>query len=221
MAKRRITKRWLLNSFGIILLILIAIEILSAYGLKSYYYNGVRQIVVSRADLVDGLLRQYAQDASTDYATEVRGLIENFEDKDKMEIMALDMDGNVLLSSSGFEANQKLYMPDFQEALETETGEGYFQGTLYGENILALTRISQVSDEEIFAIRYVTSLVRIDRQIISLVADYYRFWSGNHLFCGVFQYVFYEFHCCSAGKGGADCPKNCPGRFQYPAGKGK
>ena len=155
MAKRRITKRWLLNSFGIILLILIAIEILSAYGLKSYYYNGVRQIVVSRADLVDGLLRQYAQDASTDYATEVRGLIENFEDKDKMEIMALDMDGNVLLSSSGFEANQKLYMPDFQEALETETGEGYFQGTLYGENILALTRISQVSDEEIFAIRYV------------------------------------------------------------------
>lgn len=48
MAKRRITKRWLLNSFGIILLILIAIEILSAYGLKSYYYNGVRQIVVSR-----------------------------------------------------------------------------------------------------------------------------------------------------------------------------
>lgn len=85
---------------------------------------------------MDGLLRQYAQDASTDYATEVRGLIENFEDKDKMEIMALDMDGNVLLSSSGFEANQKLYMPDFQEALETETGEGYFQGTLYGENIL-------------------------------------------------------------------------------------
>ena len=166
MAKRKITKRWLLNSFGIILLILIAIEILSAYGLKSYYYSGVRQTVVSRADLV---LKKYAQDASADYATEVRGLIENFEDKDKMEIMALDMDGNVLLSSSGFEATEKLYMPDFQEALGSETGEGYFQGMLYGENSLALTRISQVSDEEIFAIRYITSLVRVDRQIISLV----------------------------------------------------
>ena len=71
MAKRKITKRWLLNSFGIILLILIAIEILSAYGLKSYYYSGVRQTVVSRADLVDGLLKKYAQDASADYATEV------------------------------------------------------------------------------------------------------------------------------------------------------
>ncbi|MBR6608171.1 MAG: HAMP domain-containing histidine kinase, partial [Oscillospiraceae bacterium] len=41
---------------------------------------------------------------------------------------------------------------------------------LYGENILALTRISQVSDEEIFAIRYVTSLVKVDQHIISLVA---------------------------------------------------
>ncbi len=170
MARRRITKRWLFNSFGIILLILIAIEILSAYGFKSYYYSGVRQTVVSRADLVDGLLKKYAQDASADYATEVRGLIENFEDKDKMEIMALDVDGGILLSSSGFEVTQMLYMPDFQQALESENGEGTFQGTLYGENIMALTRIFQVSDEEIFAIRYVTSLARVDQQIISLVA---------------------------------------------------
>lgn len=170
MAKRRITKRWLFNSFGIILLILIAIEILSAYGLRSYYYSGVRQTVVSRADLIDGLLKKYSQDASTDYTTEVRSLIENFEDKDKMEIMALDMDGNILLSSSGFEVTQALYMPDFLQALESENGEGFFQGMLYGENILALTRISQIGDEEIFAIRYVTSLVRVDQQIISLVA---------------------------------------------------
>lgn len=170
MGKKRITKRWLRNTFGVILLILIAIEILSAYGLKSYYYNGVRQTVVSRADLVDGLLKKYAQDASADYTTEVRGLIENFEEKEKMELMALDVDGNVLMSSSGFEVTQKLYMPDFQEALKSENGEGFFQGSLSGENILALTRISQVSDEEIFAIRYVTSLVKVDQQIISLVA---------------------------------------------------
>ena len=170
MAKRRITKRWLFNSFGIILLILIAIEILSAYGFKSYYYSGVRQTVASRADLVEGLLKKYAQYESADYTTEVRGLIENFEDKDKMEIMALNVDGGILLSSSGFEATRTLYMPDFQQALESENGEGYFQGTLYGEKILALTRIFQVSDEEIFAIRYVTSLARVDQQIISLVA---------------------------------------------------
>ncbi|MBR6608266.1 MAG: sensor histidine kinase, partial [Oscillospiraceae bacterium] len=87
MAKRKITRRWLFNSFGIILLILIAIEIFSAYGLRSYYYSGVEQTVVSRADLVDGLLKKYSQDASSDYATEVRSLIENFEDKDKMEII--------------------------------------------------------------------------------------------------------------------------------------
>ena len=170
MAKRKITRRWLFNSFGIILLILIAIEIFSAYGLRSYYYSGVEQTVVSRADLVDGLLKKYSQDASSDYATEVRSLIENFEDKDKMEIMALDMDGNVLMTSSGFEATGSMYMPDFDAALDSVDGEGTFQGTLYGENILALTRISQVSDEEIFAIRYVTSLVKVDQHIISLVA---------------------------------------------------
>ena len=199
-------------------LILIAIEILSAYGLKSYYYNGVRQIVVSRADLVDGLLRQYAQDASTDYATEVRGLIENFEDKDKMEIMALDMDGNVLLSSSGFEANQKAVYAGFSRSPETETGEGYFQGTLYGENILALTRISQVSDEEILPFAMLPRWCGLTGRS-SLWWRLLPFLEWQSSFCGVFQYVFYEFHCCSAGKGGADCPENCPGRFQYPAEK--
>ena len=59
-------------------------------------------------------------------------------------------------------------MPDFQEALGSKC-EGYFQGMLYGENILAPHPDSQVSDEAIFAIRYITSLVRVDRQIISLV----------------------------------------------------
>ena len=170
MANRRITRRWLFNSFGIILLILIAIEILSAYGLRSYYYNGVQQTLVSRADLVDGLLKKYSQDASSDYVTEVRSLIENFEEKDKMEIMALDVDGEVLMTSSGFEVTDSMYMPDFEAALDSVDGEGSFQGTLYGENIMAVTRVSQVTDEEIFAIRYVTSLVKVDQHIISLVA---------------------------------------------------
>lgn len=169
MQKRRITKRWLLNSFGIILLILIVLEVFSAYGLRSYYYSGVQQTVASRADLVDGLLKKYAQDASLDYATEVRSLIENFEDKDKMEIMAIDIDGNVLMSSSGFENTKKMYMPDFESALESDVLQGSYQGNLYGENVFALSRISQVSDEEIFAIRYVTSLAKVDQQIISMV----------------------------------------------------
>ena len=63
MAYGKITRRWLVNSLGVILVILIAFEIVFAFGIRSYYYGGVRQIVNSRADvIVNTLLGYYESD---------------------------------------------------------------------------------------------------------------------------------------------------------------
>lgn len=48
MAVKKITKRWIFNSFGIILVLVIAIVIGVSLSVKSYYYNGVRQYILSR-----------------------------------------------------------------------------------------------------------------------------------------------------------------------------
>ncbi|MBQ2756207.1 MAG: sensor histidine kinase, partial [Oscillospiraceae bacterium] len=81
MAYRNITKRWLVNSLGVILVILIIFEIVFAFGIRNYYYGGVRQIVNSRADVIVNTLLGYYEADSETYDEYVMELVENFEYK--------------------------------------------------------------------------------------------------------------------------------------------
>lgn len=177
MAMKRITKRWLLNSFGVILIILLAIEIAAAVGIRGFYYNSVSSAIKSRASVMSGSLVRYSEDITVDYQAEVRNLVENFEDKEKMELMAIDGAGNVILTSSGFEPKSKIDMPDYEDAKAkassaTFTGAaapGEFIGKLGSEKVMAITMISPVKDSEFAALRFVVSLSKVDKQIYEMI----------------------------------------------------
>ncbi len=110
-----ITRRWLFNSFAVILGVLIAFELISVVFVRGFYYDGVKQIVASRAKSMSGLLNRYPDNYPV--SNEVRLLIEGFDDRDKMEMMALDYEGNVIVTSSGFKPDERMYMPDYDRAL--------------------------------------------------------------------------------------------------------
>lgn len=183
MAMKRITKRWLFNSFGVILIILLAIEVVAAFGIKSYYYNSVRQAVNSRASAVSSALVRYSEDITLDYQAEVRNLVENFEDKNLMELMAIDGSGKVILTSSGFEPGVTGPMQDYEAAKRTGTAmqlttvrrrpsvaaTGEFVGDLGGENVMAITMMSPVEDSEFSAVRFVVSLTEVDAQVFKMI----------------------------------------------------
>ena len=40
---KRITRRWLLNSFGVIVVILAALVVAGSFAVREYYYNAVTQ----------------------------------------------------------------------------------------------------------------------------------------------------------------------------------
>ncbi|MBC8545722.1 HAMP domain-containing histidine kinase [Clostridiaceae bacterium NSJ-31] len=176
MAMKRITKRWLFNSFGVILIILLAIELIGAAGIRGYYYNSVRSAINSRASVMASSLLRYSEDSSVDYQAQVRNLVENFEDKDKMELMAVDGSGNVLLTSSGFKPTGQVEMPDHALAFEKQKTAaagsysfGEYVGKLDSEKVMAITMVSPVQDSEIAALRFVVSLTRVDRQVRTLI----------------------------------------------------
>ena len=84
---------------------------------------------------------------------------EQFEAKDKIEIMVLDKNGSVIVSTSGFE-RKDLPMPDYTAAKEAVTGKAYWLGkSTVGESILAGTYILEDSATgSNGAIRYAVSL---------------------------------------------------------------
>ena len=60
------------------------------------------------------------------YSSEVRGVVEGFDKKDQMELMSINKNGEVTLSSSGFSPDKSYNMPDYEAALESDEGIGVF-----------------------------------------------------------------------------------------------
>ncbi|MDD4378266.1 MAG: HAMP domain-containing sensor histidine kinase [Eubacteriales bacterium] len=170
MAVKKITKRWLFNSFFVILFILSAIIIGFSVGIRAYYYNGINQSLIARANIAETLLKTYEADTSVDFSTSVRYMVETFDARDKMELIAIGKSDEVIITSSGFEPDSKLYMPDYYEAQESPNRIGTYRGYVNGENIMAVTVMCPVENNYISAVRFVVSLTLVDRQIVMLIA---------------------------------------------------
>ena len=154
-----ITRRWILNNLVLIFLVLLVLDFAFMYAIQNYYYGASRQYLTTKVTSVSGVLNRYAQDADTNFSSEMRSTIENFSDKDKMELMAINSRGRVILTSSGFSQEEDTAMPDYEQAMED--GSGYWVGKVDGETIMAVSvDISDVSTDY-NAIRVVASLEQI------------------------------------------------------------
>lgn len=93
MGKKSITKRWLLNNMGIILMIMMVLEMILIYVVQNYYYNSAKQYLTSKLNAVTSVLSLYADDGTVNFSSEVRNMVENFSEKDRMELMAINSKG--------------------------------------------------------------------------------------------------------------------------------
>ena len=170
MAIKQLTRRWLYNSFAVILAIVITLVLASAALVRAYYYNNVRQSMMSQANYVDSMLMRYSEDSSVDYYSQLRRTVEDFELKESMELMAIGLNGQVLVTSSGFEPEDRLYMPDFEQARESGQSTGEFIGSINREKVMAITMLTESGNQEVEAMRYVVSLTLVDQQIVKVIA---------------------------------------------------
>ncbi|HBI85546.1 MAG TPA: sensor histidine kinase [Ruminococcus sp.] len=169
MAKKSITRRWITNNLGVIVLILLVIELAVIYAVQSFFYNSARQYLVTKINAVNGVLTRYASDSGTNLSAEIRNTLESFSDKDKMELMAIDYDGRIVLTSSGFTPDA-VSMPDYDKAMRSGDPYGFSTGhTLNGERIMAVCYPITDISEEYSAIRVVTSLETIDNTVAGFV----------------------------------------------------
>ncbi len=157
-ARGSITRRWVLNSLGLISLVLLVLDLAFIYVIQNYYYSASQQYLTTKISSVTGVLSRYAQDTDTSFASEMRNTIENFSDKDKMELMAINSRGRVVLTSSGFTPGD-VPMPDYESVMNG--GDGVWIGKAGDETIMAITVDISEMNTEYNAIRVVTSLEQI------------------------------------------------------------
>lgn len=162
-----ISRRWFVNTIGLVLLILVAFISIFSYTIRTYSYNSMNQILRSRMDEFFNVTSYSGEfQTSSDFLSIARNYVEGFPDRDMMEIMLLDPSGRIVITSTGFEPDHDQEMQDYLLALVSEDGYGSYTGELAtGERIMALTRTVRNPEGRLFgSIRYVVSMENADRQ---------------------------------------------------------
>ncbi len=176
MAINKITKRWFVNNFVVILAVLIVVEILLALGVKNFYYNSVEKFIKSQGMAILNLIDKSYKDSSSNLEFEIRSIVEDFDQKDKMELMLLNCKGKILLTSNGFGAylNEKIY--DDNNTIESINkdilSQKYSQRVykLNGENVIAVTYPIEAKIKDVSYIEFISSVKYVDRQIAIIIA---------------------------------------------------
>lgn len=145
-------------------MIFFVLDIMFIITLQNYYYNSVQQYVVSRLNSVSSILNRYSSDSSRNLSAEVRNTVESFAEKDRMELMAINRRGHIVITSSGFSPSADTYMPDYETSKDEGTGYTIFTQDS-GEKVMAVTYSIASLNSEYGAVRAVVSLTEVDSQI--------------------------------------------------------
>lgn len=155
-----ITKRWLVNIFSVIALIIFTVCVATIVIIRSYYNSSVEQYLTNRMNVITAEISRLSYSSQTNHNAEVRNLVETFEDKDRIELMAIDRRGEVSVTSSGF---------DFEDTgvLDTQyTNDGVISTfeLATGEKVMSLTTSIDESPSEFVALTMITSLEGVEKR---------------------------------------------------------
>ena len=173
MFAKSISRRWFVNTIGVVFVILVGFVVTLSVMVQNSTYNGMELALTGRMDeLLNWLSGSSGGYKTSEFAAITRDYIEkSFQDKSKMEIMALSKDGQVFITSTGFEPDRQQPMPDYQMALMSEDNSGKWVGELNtGEKVMAVTRVVRSENGGLIgSIRYMVSLERADQQTMLVI----------------------------------------------------
>lgn len=163
--KHSIAVRWMVNTLSVVGIFLIVANICIYYFMRQYYYGSAESYIISEANAAEMVLTRLYENMSVSYSSEVRSIIENFDKKNQIEMMSINKNGEITLSSSGFSPDKTHNMPDYERALKSSDGLGVYLGQDGSENIIAVTIIIGRPSSTVNALRFVSSLSQVDKML--------------------------------------------------------
>ncbi len=162
---RNITRRWFINNIGVFSIVLVTVIVFASFSLKGFYYNSAKQQLSMSINTTLSILQSYYLDNSVNFSDKIDELVFEFEEKDMAELMIIDENGNVAMTSSGFMPTYDDEMPDYKTAVETgESGYDSFKMST-GEKLMAISAFLPKNEKGYSALRIVSCVDELDNQI--------------------------------------------------------
>lgn len=164
---RGLRQRWLVNAMLPIVLVVIAIVSLYTLGVRQAYYSAMRSGLETHARVAADNFSSYGLKSYSEYFRYATITVETFEEKDRLELQFVNINGRVQVSSYGLTAGTQPGTSDVADAVATGKPAG-FEGLdpQTGEKILSVSAPLLFNGRVIGVLRYVTSLREADRSVL-------------------------------------------------------
>ncbi len=155
-----ITRRWLINTFGVVLAIIVLLVVALSFAVHSYCYGTLERALIERDTELSAIFPDYTSESTESFETAALAYASDFAYKDKMEVDIINAAGRVIITSTGYSSGEDEEIPDFSEAVVSETSVGKYTGKLKsGESVMALTHaVKNYNGTAVGAVRYIVSL---------------------------------------------------------------
>ena len=165
-------KRWLQNTASVVIALGIVCVMAVTASFAAYYYAAMESDMKYRARTTTDFFADYIDQTYNEYYQSCITYAKTFEDKDTIELQFINKQGDLVASSYGDWAGKAPYTPEIQQAVVSRYPEPYVgKDPDTGERIMAVSSPMIFSNGEVIGVlRYVTSVRKVDAQII-LVAS--------------------------------------------------
>ncbi len=166
---RGLRKRWLLNSMGPLVLILLLIAVLGIGVVDSTYYGSARSSLEAKAKAGADYFNTYTMNSYSEYFRTASVYVSSFEDSDVIELQFLNVSGRIEASTRGLTAGTSPGTAEIGRAVESRALASFTgEDPETGERILAVSCPLEFNGTVVGVMRYVTSARQIDRQVLVL-----------------------------------------------------
>ncbi|MBP5303536.1 MAG: HAMP domain-containing histidine kinase [Clostridia bacterium] len=162
-----ITKRWIINGLGTVILFLALIVVAFTLITRNYYYRNMESSLQIYANTSMKIFERYQEDNASNLEVALRDYVLNFDDKELVELQLINKDGMIVLTSSGFERNDEI-APEWEKISSSPEKTAIWKGkSSLGEGIMSIC----VKMGDSYGLRYVSSLKLVEGQIrnVSLI----------------------------------------------------
>lgn len=162
-------RRWLRNTLSIVLaFVLLCVTALSVM-VASYYYSNMEAGMEAKARASASFFETYIGQSYHEYYQSCAKFAQSFESKEQMELQFINTDHRLVASSFGQFSAEASNTPDITDAIESKEISAFTgKNPDTGERIMAVSKpLIYTNGEVIGVLRYVTSLQRVDRQILT------------------------------------------------------
>lgn len=162
---KSITARWFLNIFALVAVFVTV----AAIAFSILFYSIYTERVETLANDYSYEFYSLTEANQSNFKDAAITLAGEFQHKTKLEIQVMDHNGDIVVSTSGFQANNT-DMPDYIKATQTKLPQVMAGETDTGEAILACTTPLYNGGEYLGAYRWITSMKAVNKMTAGFVA---------------------------------------------------